>query len=138
MNDQPSDPFEMQPVFHLVSASYYDRQPANQPYLSATFGQEGFIHCTSDIDTLLRVADAFFAELEETLLMLEIDPAGLSAPLKYEPAIPPTQTGSTGEPAFTPDPDQLFPHIYGPLDRQAIVRIFALRRDPSGRWQMPE
>jgi uncharacterized protein (DUF952 family) len=31
----------------------------------------------------------------------------------------------------------LFPHIYGPLNRQAIIACFSLQRDEAGRWQMP-
>lgn len=136
MNDHPTGPSERRPVFHLVPAAYYRRQPPDRPYRPATFSEEGFIHCTDDVGTLLQVANAFFAGLEDDLLALEIAPARLTAPLKYEPAIPPTQTGVTGQPAFTPEPDRLFPHIYGPLDRQAIRRTFALRRDSTGRWQL--
>lgn len=138
MNDHPPGPAEQRPVFHLVPAAYYRRQPPDQPYRPATFGEEGFIHCTGDVDTLLQVADAFFAGLEDELLVLEIDPTRLSAPLKYESAIPPAQTDATGQPAFTPEPERLFPHIYGPLDRQAIRRTFALQRDSAGRWQLPD
>jgi len=137
MNDQIPGTFELGSIFHLVPAVYYHHQPTDRPYLPAAFDEEGFIHCTGEVETLLRVANAFFAGLEGELLVLEIDPTRLSAPLKYEPAIPPAQTGSVGEPAFTPEPDRLFPHIYGPLDRQAIGRIVALRRDPAGRWQLP-
>jgi uncharacterized protein (DUF952 family) len=138
MNDHPSGPFEQRSIFHLVPAAYYHCQPPDRPYLPATFRQEGFIHCTSDINTLLPVANAFFAGLEDDLLVLEIDPSRLTAPLKYEPAKPPAQTPSTDQPALTPEPDRLFPHIYGPLNRPAIGRIFALPQDPAGRWQMPD
>jgi uncharacterized protein (DUF952 family) len=138
MNDHLFGPFERRPIFHLVPTAYYHCQPPDRPYLPATFGEEGFIHCTADIDTLLQVANAFFAGLEGDLLALEIDPARLSAPLKYEPAMPPAQTGAPGQPAFTPEPDQLFPHVYGLLNRQAIVRIVALQRDPAGRWQISD
>lgn len=119
------------PIFHLAPAAYYHAQPIDQPYLPATFAAEGFIHCTAGTDLLLEIANTFFAGLADDLLALEIDPQQLTSPLKFEPPIPP--------PGTPPGPaaDLLFPHIYGPLNRPAILRVMPLRRNPAGRWQLP-
>lgn len=119
------------PIYHLVPAAYYLSQAENRPYYSETFAQEGFIHCTAGVDLLLQIANSFFADLSDDLLALEIDPAQLTAPLKFEPPIPPP-----GTPAGPTD-DLLFPHIYGPLNRQAITGVIRLCRNESGRWQFP-
>ncbi|HRV91246.1 MAG TPA: DUF952 domain-containing protein [Anaerolineae bacterium] len=121
-----------QPIYHLVPQSYYLVQSPNQPYLPVLFVQEGFIHCTAGIEMLLQVANAFFADLPEPLLALEIDPDRLTAPLKFEPPASPKSVDSD----FTPEPDRLFPHIYGPLNREAIKRTITLQRSRSGQWQM--
>jgi uncharacterized protein (DUF952 family) len=123
------------PIFHLTPVSYYHRQPQDLPYQPETFAQEGFIHCTSGLEMLVEIANTFFGDLSDNLLVLEIDPSRLTAPLKFEPPIPPPNSASANDQVSASDPEMLFPHIYGPLNRQAIVRSFALRRDESGRWQ---
>ncbi len=125
----------MRPIFHLVPASYYHRQPADRAYLPETFAQDGFIHCTAGLDTLVEVANMFFADLPDDLLVLEIDPARLTAPLKFEPPVPPSGAADVPPPGSEAT---LFPHIYGPLNREAVSRIFTLSRSPSGRWALPD
>lgn len=124
-------------IYHLTPASAYRRQPEDQPYQPETMAQEGFIHCTAGAAKLMEVANTFFADLQDDLLVLEIDPTRLMAPLVFEPPIPPVGVTFSGQQLFVPDSDTLFPHIYGPLNREAIVNCFELRRDLAGKWQMP-
>jgi hypothetical protein len=99
--------------------------------LPANFAAEGFIHCTAGPEVLVQVANAYFASLDDDLLVLEIDPARLTAPLKFEPpASPPGQPASAGHRAGI-----LFPHIYGPLNPEAVVGQFALLRSDDG-WRL--
>jgi uncharacterized protein (DUF952 family) len=126
------------PIYHLTPGSDYHGQSDDTTYQPASLAEEGFIHCTAGAAILLEVANAFFAGLTGELLALEIDPSRLAAPLKFEPPMPPAGSFDSSMVTFNPDPETLFPHIYGPLNRQAIKRIFALRRDPAGQWQMPE
>jgi uncharacterized protein (DUF952 family) len=118
-------------IYHLVPAQYYDAQPPDQPYLPQSFEQEGFIHCTAALPLLQKIANLYFASLPDSLLVLEIDPARLQAPLKYEAPITPPGEKSDHEPGV------LFPHIYGPLNREAIIKVFALERDEAGHWGLP-
>jgi uncharacterized protein (DUF952 family) len=120
------------PIYHLTPAAFYDRQPADRPYLPETFAADGFIHCTAGIPLLLQIANAFFAGLQADLLALEIDPTRLTAPLKFEPPISPAQPAAID---VSPASDTLFPHIYGPLNRDAIVAVTTLTRSVTGRWQ---
>src|SRR5688572_11914277 len=106
-------------IYHLTAASYYQRQPENQPYQTETLVQEGFIHCTAGVEKLIEVANVYFANLQDDLLVLEIDPAQLTAPLIFEPPIPPINAPIVAEETSTSHLNTLFPHIYGPLDRQA-------------------
>lgn len=126
-------PNQTQPIYHLTPAAYFEAQPDGQPYYSPAFSQDGFIHCTAGVDALLEVANTFFAHLPDDLLALEIDPVQLTAPLRFEPPIPPAD--ATELP--TTLSDTLFPHLYGPLDRAAIINRIVLQRDAAGRWQMP-
>jgi len=121
-------------IYHLTPASYYRRQPQNQPYRAETFAQERFIHCTQGLEMLVEIANVYFDDLRQELLVLEIDPTRLTSPLKFESPIPPA-SNTTSSPAG--EPGLLFPHIYGPVNRQAIVRCFSLPRSPTGQWQLP-
>lgn len=121
-----------EPIYHLTPAGYYHRQPADQPYRPAAFAEEGFIHCTAGAPKLIEVANIYFAGLQDELLVLEIDPARLDVPLIFEPPIPPPHATTLAP----HNPNALFPHIYGPLNRQAIIACFSLERNPTGQWQM--
>lgn len=121
-------------IYHLVPAEYFHVQPADRPYRPATFEQEGFIHCTAGRSTTLRVANNYFGDFSGPLLTLEIDPTQLSAPLKFEPPIVPANFNVQ----TSPHAGQLFPHIYGPLNRDAIRRQITLHRNSAGQWAWPE
>ena len=106
----------MRRVYHLVSRALWEADPTAD-YRAPSLDEEGFIHC-SNTDQIERSANRFHAGTAD-LLLLHIDPDLLASPLLDEPA-------ATG---------QLFPHVHGPINRAAVVRIEALRRGPDGRWQ---
>ena len=41
-------------IYHLVPQSYHLGQAQEQPYIPATFNEEGFIHCTANLIFCLR------------------------------------------------------------------------------------
>ena len=118
-------------IFHLIPESEHRARPADRPYTPATFATEGFIHCTGDTETLVAVANAFFGDLTEPLLCYAVDTDRLTTPVRWEPPAPVIGAENTPPPAET-----LFPHIYGAIDRAAIIDISPLHRDESGRWQL--
>ena len=105
----------MRKIYHLVSKQVWEQLGAG-PYQADSLIAEGFIHCSYE-EQVARSANRFYADHGE-LLVLTIDPALLTSPLRHEAA-------TNGE---------VFPHIYGPIDRAAIVDVQALRRDANGRW----
>jgi uncharacterized protein (DUF952 family) len=82
----------------------------------AAFAAEGFIHL-SDPRQVVRVANARFAGAPD-LVLLCVSVERLRAPLRYEP----------GE----PDGDELFPHLHGPLNVDAVVRVAAFAEGADG------
>lgn len=128
---------QSQPIYHLVPASYYHAQPQERPYQPETFVQEGFIHCTAGTEMLVQVANNYFNTLPEELVVLEIKPENLAVPLKFEPPIPPAGQSVSGQKTDSENREILFPHIYGPLNREAIINCFAMQRNETGKWQMP-
>jgi uncharacterized protein (DUF952 family) len=127
----------LDPIYHLTPADYYHRQPKHQSYTPATFFQEGFVHCTSGETMLLEVANRYFADFQESLLALQIDPAKLTAPLKFEPPIRPSQAPPLPNYSTQEACPILFPHIYGPIERAAIKHRLTLSRDvKTGLWTL--
>jgi uncharacterized protein (DUF952 family) len=105
----------MRRIYHLVSPSIWNAVGAG-PYRAASLETEGFIHCSNE-DQVARAANRFYADNAE-LLVLCIDTERLAHPVRDEEA-------ATGE---------RFPHIYGPIHREAVVSVRPLQRDALGHW----
>jgi uncharacterized protein (DUF952 family) len=105
----------MRLIYHIVPQG--DWRPADGPYRAPSLAGEGFIHC-SNHDQVARVANFFYADAG-ALLVLAIDAGRLAAPLRDEAA-------GTGE---------WFPHVYGPIEPEAVVEVRELERGPDGRWR---
>jgi uncharacterized protein (DUF952 family) len=108
----------MERIYHLVLRSTWERDPSRD-YEADSLSTEGFIHC-SLAGQAAGSANRFYAGATD-LLLLEIDPNRLASPLRHEPA-------GSGE---------LFPHIYGPINRSAVVAVHAMNRDSAGKWVFP-
>lgn len=112
-------------IYHIVAADYYNSLPADQPYLPPRFAQEGFIHCTRGEDRVLLVANTLYRKTPGRFLLLVIDERRVQAEIRNE---------IVGE--------ILFPHIYGPLNRDAIVRVQEMARAADGTFlpigELPE
>jgi uncharacterized protein (DUF952 family) len=106
----------MRTIYHLVLRRVWEEN-ADRPYRADSLASEGFIHC-SFAEQVAWAANRFYAEAVD-LLLLHIDAERLTSPLREEPC-------DTGE---------IFPHIYGPLNRNAVVAVESLARGPDGGWQ---
>jgi uncharacterized protein (DUF952 family) len=98
-------------LYHLVSQRYFQGQPADEPYAPASLFEEGFIHLSATPEQVAWVANRFYADVLD-LVVLQIDETRLHAPVQWD------QT-----------PDGRFPHLYGPLNRDAIVDIVPVKHD---------
>lgn len=103
-------------LYHLVSQSQFESLPATEPYVAASLAVEGFIHLSATPEQVAWVANAFYGNVED-LAALVIDEALAASPIKFD---------ST--------PDGVFPHLYGPLNRQAIVAVRRLSKEATGRY----
>jgi uncharacterized protein len=94
------------------------------PVASVPVSDGPFLHACPDLDTLLAVANALYADTDAPMMALGIDPDRVN--VRFEPADP---APPPGVPAST-----LFPHIYGPIGTDAVVATRYARRDPSGTY----
>jgi len=89
-------------VFHITTRAAWDAALAAGEYRAASLAEVGFIHLSTAAQwprTLAR----FFAGARD-LVLLEIDPARVTAEIRFERA-----------------DDEDFPHLYGVLPTAAVV-----------------
>lgn len=113
-------------MLHLTPLSEW--ADASDPYAPPTLSSEGFIHCSPDEQTALAVANALpqLRDLDEALVALVLDESRLRAEVRWEAASPVPPPG-------TPE-GTLFPHVYGPIDHDAVTEVRYVRRDEQGRF----
>lgn len=112
----------MEPVvFHIISRTAWSDAQAAGAYVPARYDEEGFIHL-SKRDQILRPANLLY-QGHSDLVLLEIESASLAAEVRYEP-------GSHGE-------DELFPHLYGPLNLEAVRAVHDFPCEPDGSFILP-
>jgi uncharacterized protein (DUF952 family) len=111
-------------ILHLIRAEDYHALAEGEPWRPESLATEGFIHCTAEPEVLLRVANNFYRQFPGDFLVLVIDPAQVAAPVKYEAPAHPSDALA----------QHRFPHIYGPLNREAIVAVRPARRAADGAF----
>lgn len=104
----------------MLPAAIWRKQQPDQPYRHESLAQEGFIHCTGDAARLTWVANQFYRREAADFLILWIDEARVVAPVQWD---------AVGDTAF--------PHIYGPLNVDAIIDVTAFPRDETGAFLRP-
>ncbi len=91
-------------IYHIVLPEAW-AEFDGELYEHASLAAEGFIHCSFDhqVDAVLR---RYYSGVDR-VIVLEIESGNLTSALVNEP--------STG--------GEIYPHIYGPINRDAIVGI---------------
>ncbi|MEU7552668.1 DUF952 domain-containing protein [Streptomyces sp. NPDC044571] len=97
-------------IFHLVPLADWSASP-ELPYAPPSLDAEGFVHCSADRPTALAIADAHYRDVPGTLLAVELDERALTSEVRRE--------GESGG---------RYPHVHGPLDRAAVVRVWEVVR----------
>ena len=114
-------------IYHITHPDHWH---PGQPYRPASLESEGFIHF-SRLDQVLSVANAFYAG-QRGLLLLEVDVDRLTSELRWEAPIPPSTP-----PAGTPLTGDLFPHLYGPLNPEAVLTAHPFEMGDDGQFILP-
>ena len=116
-------------IYHITSRAAWQQAQATGEYRADSLQTEGFIHC-STLSQVLPVANNFYKG-QSGLILLEIEPALLSPDLKWEPP-----SGGTPPPGVPVG--EMFPHIYGPINLSAVVKVFDLETNSGGSWILPD
>ena len=102
-------------IFHLTYKDAWEAARPAREYAAPSLAEEGFIHCSKDIPQLIKVAGRLYPG-ETKLLVLDVELDKLTSPIKHEPS-------RSGE---------IYPHIYGMLNADAVVRERALQVGADG------
>jgi uncharacterized protein (DUF952 family) len=105
-------------LFHITTADAWERAKAAGAYRAPSLDTERFIHLSTDAQWL-RTAQRFFRG-QHGLVLLSIRADRLKAEVRFEAA--------DGE---------HFPHLYGPLNLDAVIEVFALPVGEDGAIGVP-
>ena len=93
-------------IYHLIGGAEWQKARDFGEVIPESLAAEGFIHCSGHEAQALAVANRIYVGVEG-MLVLEVDTNGLTSPVKLEPS-------RSGE---------VYPHIYGPLNIDAVVAV---------------
>ena len=105
-------------LFHITTRSSWEQAVAIGVYRAPSLATDGFIHLSGE-HQWLATANRFFRG-ERGLALLAISAERLRCEVRYEPA----------------DRD-VFPHLYGPLNVDAVVEVFDLPVAGDGTIGLP-
>jgi len=96
-------------IFHIVRRKEWAQAAPSGYYFHQSLDEEGFIHCSTAAQ-LPAVANRFYRG-QPDLVVLTIAADRVMAPIVYE------------APAEEPTSAERFPHLYGPLNVDAVVAV---------------
>jgi uncharacterized protein (DUF952 family) len=112
-------------IFHILTRADWRDALQRGRYEPPSLRAEGFIHASTS-EQALETANRFFRGAPD-LLLLSIDTARLTAELRFEPPIHPGDARAA----------QLFPHIYGPLNLDAVMGAAEFPCNADGTFLWP-
>jgi uncharacterized protein (DUF952 family) len=92
-------------IYHIVLKTEWEKQIDLPEYSAESLDLEGFIHA-SNLEQIEGTLIRFFASEMGNVVILKIDTTLLLPKLVYEPA-----------------GDELFPHIFGGINKNSVVEI---------------
>ena len=96
-------------ILHITNHEHWNQAQAPGEYRADSLGSEGFIHCSKP-DQLAGVVNRYY-QGQTGLIVLHIDPGKVLPPIRWE---------------NPPGSNEQFPHIYGPLNLNAVIEVLPL------------
>ena len=109
----------MRLAYHGTPKKYFQSLDRAAPYVPADFQKDGFIHTTEGREAVAIVLTTYYKASPEPWVVLYVDQDRVTSPVRYD------------------DPAEVFPHIYGPLNRDAILAVEDIGRASDGTFLKP-
>lgn len=106
-------------IFHIVEKKSWKHIEKSGEYKPESLELEGFIHCSTG-HQINNTANRIFKD-KRHLFLLIIDTKRVESPIKYED---------------NAEQNEKFPHIYGPLNTNAILDKISLNPDKKGNFDL--
>ena len=103
-------------TYHLTPKAWWDAADPDAPLRSPSLASEGFIHCTDGAAEMVATANRHYAAVSGAFVILTVDLDRVTSAWRVE------------------DPGRIYPHIFGPIDRVAIVAVVDAPRGPDGTF----
>jgi uncharacterized protein (DUF952 family) len=113
-------------ILHIVGKSEWVEAVGRGSYAPSSLLAEGFVHC-STLAQVIATANRFYRGQHE-LVVLCIEEERLAVELRYE-----ASAGTRGE-----GKSERFPHLYGALNVDAVVRVVELPCEADGSFRLPD
>jgi len=115
-------------ILHLTNSTNWI-EAQQQGFITApSLATEGFIHCSTEYQ-MRDVANKYYRGATD-MVLVHIDPVSLASPLKWEPP-----AHIDGSPSLPNEP--LFPHIYGVINLDAVIRVIDFPSNSDGSFDLP-
>ena len=101
---------------HLVPTESWKAQKSGPTYVPEAYDQDGFIHLTIGEANLMEVANLFYKQDAREYSVLELDKVRITARVQFD------------------DESGRYPHVYGPLNVDAVVAVYPVRREKDGTF----
>jgi uncharacterized protein (DUF952 family) len=108
-------------IYHITTENDWTAAQSTGSYQADTLTAEGFIHCSTR-QQVVPVANRFYHS-QPGLVLLAVDIGRLNSGLIWE-----NLEGG----------QEQFPHIYGPLNLDAVLHVTEFNPKPDGTFVLPE
>jgi len=115
-------------ILHITTRDDWEGARISGEYRAASLNSEGFIHC-STLKQTIDTANVFYRG-QKSLVLLCIDENKLISECKYEKP--------TGGSKHDPNVGNLFPHVYGPINISAVIKIVDFPPGENGLFVLPD
>jgi uncharacterized protein (DUF952 family) len=104
-------------TFHLTPVAWWDAADPGAPLEAPSLVTEGFVHCTTGATEMVATANRHYRADPRPFVVLTIDLDRLTSPWRVD------------------DPGGIYPHVFGPIDRTAIVDVRPMPRAADGTFR---
>lgn len=106
----------MRLTYHLTPEDWWAASDPSAPLAAPSLETEGFIHCTDGAPEMVATANRHYRDDPRSFVVLTIDLDEVGSPWRAE------------------DPGRIYPHVFGPIARGAILADVPAPRDPAGEF----
>jgi uncharacterized protein (DUF952 family) len=116
-------------ILHITSREAWKAAQEAGQYTAPSLTSDGFIHCSTR-SQVLPVAEKFYKG-QTGLVILVVDLTRLSSDLKWEAPF-------DSAPPSGVSVNKTFPHIYGPINLDAVVQVLDFEPTTDGKFNLPK